>query len=621
MSSFLEQINRDAESGFVKAPKASAKKPAAQSEPQTAAKGAVRDTAKPEPAQRTEEAAVEAPAPRPVQSVRPAPRPVQSAQAAERAGINSTEHEVEIDRNYGKRNFIRIVLTAVICLLLIAGAVAAFRYFTMVELPDFEGKTIAEMRKWCIDNKLYLSEISEYSMDTDEDFVISQSVPGGTRVAPKKTVEVVFSLGPDPSTPVKVPDLMSMTAPEIRSWADENKLANLKIYEEYATDEKGKILRYTFGSVSVDESNFKRGDTLTVYISRGPADSYSARTLPNFLNKTRTEVESWCSNYGMKAVFTETLSTETDAGRVISQSLDPASRIESGTTIEFVISSGAGALIPDFSKLYKEDAPTAAAGLNVRISLVYSDTVAYGGFISQSREAGLRVDSTQSDITVVYSIGRPYIPSLTGMNESEIPALFYDFNRSGAALSYKIIYMDSAMAKGTVIDATHRSEYVGLNETVTLQISRGNLKQTDTPVNPDPLPELVTVPDYSKVLKENAASLNPKVMVTVKTVYSDTVPYGGFISQSVTAGMSMLPENAKVTVVYSAGKPYLESLAGKNESILPALFYEYKLMDANLTYQIVYVSSTEPKGTIISASKSNEYVSVNEVITITVSLG
>jgi serine/threonine-protein kinase len=107
--------------------------------------------------------------------------------------------------------------------------------------------------------------------------------------------------------------------------------------------------------------------------------------------------------------------------------------------------------------------------------------------------------------------------------------------------------------------------------------------------------------------------------------YSDTVPYGGLISQSVKPGGYVTQEKNRVTLVYSAGKPYIGNLVGRAENELPAIFYDFTQMGASITYEITYVDVADPtmfpKGTVVAVSKSNEYISMNEVIQIQVSKG
>lgn len=629
MANFLDKLNQKAAEGSITSPADAIKKPAAPRSADAvpaiktevpAAEPAVKpERADVRPAEESKNPTTSAPAPKPAARVEE-----QRITGVQGGGIRSTEHEIEIDKNYGKRNFLRVILTIFIVLALVAGIVVAVRFFTMVELPDFEGKTIAEMKKWCLDNKLYLVEKTVYSMEVEEDYIISQSIPGGTKLDPKKTIEVTYSLGADPNAKIQVPDLINMKPSEIRQWIEENKLKSTNIYEEYSNEyPKGVVTRYQFGNVYIDETNFKRSDSLTVYVSRGPYESYNSRVLEDFFGRLRSEVESWCASNGMVAVFTSTLSEEVGENRIISQSIEPDTRIEPGTTIEFVVSDGPGLIVPDYSKVYKEDAMSVSPGFNVSVVLKYSETVPYGGFISQSVAVGTWVHPKDNDVSVVYSLGKPYLPNFIGTSEASLPELFYELNRKGASLMYTILYVNSTSPKGTIVKASKNSEAVELHTVIDFEVSNG-LGVEPPPQQDDPV-VFIQVPNYSDVLKENAADLEPRIFVVIEMRYSDTVPYGGLISQSVKPGGYVTQEKNRVTLVYSAGKPYIGNLVGRAENELPAIFYDFTKMGASITYEITYVDVADPtmfpKGTVVAVSKSNEYISMNEVIQIQVSKG
>ena len=99
------------------------------------------------------------------------------------------------------------------------------------------------------------------------------------------------------------------------------------------------------------------------------------------------------------------------------------------------------------------------------------------------------------------------------------------------------------------------------------------------------------------------------------------ITYGNLISQSVKAGTRKMETDNKVELVYSLGKPYFDSLEGKKESELAKIFYDYNQKGVQFAYTIKYINSDEEKGTIISSSKSNEFVTMTETIEVRVSNG
>jgi hypothetical protein len=90
------------------------------------------------------------------------------------------------------------------------------------------------------------------------------------------------------------------------------------------------------------------------------------------------------------------------------------------------------------------------------------------------------VFTTQNQLTVVYSEGKPYIDNLIGTSEKDIPAYFYAFKQKGLAIPYSITYVDSSVEKGKVVTVSRFNEFLSSSETIAIGISRGNLP-TPTP--------------------------------------------------------------------------------------------------------------------------------------------
>ncbi|MCL1853702.1 MAG: PASTA domain-containing protein, partial [Peptococcaceae bacterium] len=130
----------------------------------------------------------------------------------------------------------------------------------------------------------------------------------------------------------------------------------------------------------------------------------------------------------------------------------------------------------------------------------------------------------------------------------------------------------------------------------------------------------VIVPNFSQMTQEEAMA-QEDLSVTVRTQYSGTVAYGRLISQSVPAGRQLSDELARVTVIYSEGRPYIDDLVGKSEKELPAYFYEFTGKGAAITHSVVYVDSSEPKGQVVWASLYSQFVEMNAHVEIRVSKG
>ncbi|KAF9404307.1 hypothetical protein HW555_014402 [Spodoptera exigua] len=132
------------------------------------------------------------------------------------------------------------------------------------------------------------------------------------------------------------------------------------------------------------------------------------------------------------------------------------------------------------------------------------------------------------------------------------------------------------------------------------------------------------VPNFAEYTQEAAGTAVNGLEIQAKAIFTENVPYGQLISQSVAAGTELTSkDDLKVKVFYSAGQPYLKDLRGNTlEGDLPKQFYdEFQSKGANIKYTVRYVDSAEPKGTVVRMSAYNLYVPLNYTVALDISLG
>lgn len=387
--------------------------------------------------------------------------------------IRITEHQVEVDGSYKKKKRRKVAISLIIVCLILALGSFAIKQWMKVELPNFEGKTKAQMQQWCAENNMNYSETASYSMEVEEDFVITQSINPGQRVVKKTTIEATVSKGADPEEKIEVPDFSTMKAAEIKNWIKDQKLTGVQLKEEASsTVERGMMIGYEFQGVGVEASSFTRKDSLIITMSAGKKVEESKK-IPDLTNKTQEEVKEWAEKNKIKVRFQEERSDTVAEQKVISQSIEEGNIIENEQEVVVTISAGPGIEVPDFSKQSKEEAPEASTELRVAVKMKYSEKVKFGGFISQSTAAGAKVLPKDNTIIVTYSAGKPYIPQLIGRSESELPEMFYEFNQKGVNFTYQVTYVTSSEPKGMIIKATKNAEYVGMKENIGIEVSKG----------------------------------------------------------------------------------------------------------------------------------------------------
>lgn len=161
-----------------------------------------------------------------------------------------------------------IALLSAVGVLAIATIAAVVVLLTLpgkaIQVEDFSGKTVEEIKKWATENKLGDSQLVveyEYSDTIDKDKLISQSIASEQKLNKDSVLTVVFSKGPNPDVEVTLPDFKDMTEEEIEKFVETNKL--LDVTYEYAVDEK--IEKGKFIKVNVTDTVIKRSTNAGVY--------------------------------------------------------------------------------------------------------------------------------------------------------------------------------------------------------------------------------------------------------------------------------------------------------------------------------------------------------------------
>ncbi|MDX8045751.1 PASTA domain-containing protein [Gracilibacillus sp. S3-1-1] len=387
----------------------------------------------------------------------------------------TTEHndQIEIDPNYQRNKRIKLLIyigSGAIFLLLIG----FIYYFTQyVKMESFIGEPVAEARKWADENKMEIALEQEYSMEYDANQVIEQAVKQGKRVKKGSTITLTSSIGADPEAHIELPAFEEMTLSEAEAWKDENKADNLQIVTEYSEDiENGDFTRFVIRDESINEEEYKRQDNATVYFSKGEEVFKKDIKVPNFVSKTKEEVEQWAEANDIEISFKEKPSKKIETGLVSKQNIDPEEMIAKKEKMKITISLGEATEVPNFASLTMDEAMN-YEGLNVTVKQQFHNNVKYGQLIAQSIEPGTEItEQDNQNITVTYSEGKPYLRDYRGQLEGDLPRAFYDdYQSKGASISYIVKYVDAPEVKGTVVGMSQFNEYVSMDYTVEIRVS------------------------------------------------------------------------------------------------------------------------------------------------------
>lgn len=404
------------------------------------------------------------------------------------------DEPTEFDPSYKKKKAqLRILIGAISALLIVVLGVSYY-FLSSVKVPDFSNLTITEVRSWANENRVVVETDAVFSNDIDTNVVVEQETVPGKRIKKGSTLRFTLSKGADPDEVIGLVDFKDMSQDEIYTWIESNHISSLKVTTIYDKEvEKGQFIRIELLDKDLLPENFKRKDAGTIFISKGEEIIEKNIAVLDFKSKTQGEVETWhATNKFLKPfVYEEAYSDTVDVGMIISQSISKDELVGVDDVLTFVVSKGKALIVPNYSGSNKNTFESINTnGIAVAAMELYSDSVPYGGFISQSSAAGTNVtDSEGFSLRVYYSIGKPYIQGLVGKDEGSLQAYFFDtFESKGAKLTYVVQHRNSCEPKGIVFEASHDDQFVPMNAKIWVTISSGNGSNCDPVAPPEASP-------------------------------------------------------------------------------------------------------------------------------------
>ena len=273
-------------------------------------------------------------------------------------------------------------LVLVIILLLIIAAVAAALWWTMSgsqsAVPSVVGLSKAAAVGALQKDGFKAGIQEEYSDRVAQGFVSRQAPTPGTKLRDGGTVDIWISKGSQKAP--ALPDFKGWTASAVDDWLTKNDLQGAK--------KTGKSTAVASGQVFKQDpsagTQLNRGDTVTYWVSSGKPQV----SVPDLSNLTQTAAETAIAGAGLKlGAVTQQTSTTVTAGLVISQSPTAGQKVDKGSTVSLVVSTGSPSPSPSPS-------PTAAGVAVPNVYGMQSTAAA-----SQLSAAGLTVAFRQKNNT------------------------------------------------------------------------------------------------------------------------------------------------------------------------------------------------------------------------------
>ena len=372
----------------------------------------------------------------------------------------------------------------------------------------------------------------QYSETVAAGQVISQSETSGSNIKKNSTVLIVVSKG---AQMITVPNVVGKDSDSAVKAMTDSGLSVSTALQSSDIVAAGQVISQSVGA----GTSVKPGTPVTLIVSSGVEQV----VVPNVAGSTLADAQSALSGCGLFASVSEQYSDNVAAGVVISQSVVAGSSVNKGSSVGIVVSRGPeNAGVPNVIGSDRSAAISAlqAAGFNVSEGEAqYSDSVPAGCVISQDVAGGSQVKKGTT-VTIVVSKGQEMVtvPSVAGMTAAEAESRLSQY---GIKVTRSEEYSSTVPAGSVISQSVSAGGSVAKNTTITIVISKGT--------------ELVTVPDVTGM---DAASAESKLTqsglsaVRGSSEYSDAVPEGSVISQSVSAG-SKAARNSTVTIVISKG--------------------------------------------------------------------
>ena len=278
-----------------------------------------------------------------------APQPVYQP---ERSYSRREQEEEEEPRRSGSGK--RGVLIGAVAVAAIALVVVLFRTILssfsapvadQYQVPDLYDMTIEEA-----ENNPRVKDIfeiqkagSEFSSDVQEGHILRQDPKGGeNRKGSQLVIQVWVSAGEETG---EMPDLKNQTLQDARILLEKlNKEYNLELTVEAPEDQK----QYSddipadsvISTIPAKGETLKKGDTVTLIVSQGP--EVKPVTVPTFVGLNIDDTLAQLSGYGLvcDSADVELVESDKEGGTIVWQSLDPLSKVDEGTRIQFQVSAG-----------------------------------------------------------------------------------------------------------------------------------------------------------------------------------------------------------------------------------------------------------------------------------------
>ena len=503
--------------------------------------------------------------------------------------------------DWKNRKTITLLCTAV----LLFGATAAGGIYLKsldrepVLMEDFTGKDSETVRTWAEEHRIAEDRLEFnlfYDEEIEENLIIDQNIEPGTTL--KKNDLLIFSVsnGKDPGQVFTLPDFTGMTQEEISEWFDRNGFLNVS----YVYEDSKDVPKNGFIAVENEQTEYRRSDEISVVISLGEGETTVTEvTVPDFSSYTRTNIQAWASTNRITVYFRTALSDTVAKDKMISQSVKPGTKVNSGTSITVTYSSGKAITVSGFAGKPRTEAAAwiSASGLKAVYNEQYSANTAAGSIISQNPASGTLAEG--DTVTFVVSIGYVTVNDYTGKTLDSFQAYINSLNATyggSAGLKVNVTSQESQDVSPGSIISQDPSGSVAPGSVISVVTAAPKMTAIENRAG-------TTLDDFLSYLNKNGMKQGAETKQ-----YSDTVPAGNIVSNTT----GSFAQGTSIAYILSIG-PYAPDsalyAAGASFTNLQNAVNTANRSGAGWTVNASYAESdTYDNGVIISSSVSGKTV-------------
>ncbi|MBN2204138.1 MAG: Stk1 family PASTA domain-containing Ser/Thr kinase [Thermoleophilia bacterium] len=223
-----------------------------------------------------------------------------------------------------------LILGALVALALVGYFAWASVSGDKVEVPNVVGLTEDAAVRRLEDAGFKVAVQEEFSEEFAAGFVSRQSPPGGTKMAEGETVDVWVSGG---SQTVELPDFRGWDEGDVADWLRENGLEGDRKTGRSDDVAEGRVYRQDPAAGEAVE----RGSTVVFWVSTGEPKA----VVPDLVGMTQADAIAALTEAGLAVgEVTTQASTEIEAGRVMAQDPPFDTKVERGSRVAIVLSTG-----------------------------------------------------------------------------------------------------------------------------------------------------------------------------------------------------------------------------------------------------------------------------------------